>query len=310
MGSTARHLINNSDANVLGAAQGFALNPTVTNINYFSNGGSSNNNVLQLGLKHTFSHQVMADGQFVWAKSMDNGSYPYWRDPYPFFPTYARGRSDYNVGKAFKLYALWQPVFFHGNNAWIEKIAGGWSVSGILNIHTGFPWTPVYNVPGGQLYFAGSGYTQLRPAAYLGGAGRDTGNGAFKSGPGVGNGVNKNFPQAGPSQPYFLKPTFTLGGKFPATAAVPQSPGVARNSFTGPGYRDLDASLTKAFGLPRIPGLGEHAQVEIRADFFNLFNNLNFNPTSITNDITLVDFGQAKRCLGARTINLQARFAF
>jgi len=310
LGSTARHLINNSDANVLGAAQGSALNPTVTNINYFSNGGSSNNNALQLGLKHTFSHQFMADGQFVWAKSMDNGSYPYWRDPYPFFPTYARGRSDYNVGKAFKLYGLWQPVFFHGHNAWIEKIAGGWSVSGILNIHTGFPWTPVYNVPGGQLYFAGSGYTQLRPAAYLGGAGHDTSNGTFKSGPGVGNGVNRNFPQAGPNQPYFLKPTFTLGGKFPATAAVPQSPGVARNSFTGPGYRDLDASLTKAFGLPRVPGLGEHAQVEIRADFFNLFNNLNFNPTSITNDITLVNFGQAQRCLGARTISLQARFAF
>ena len=99
----------------------------------------------------------MADAQFVWAKTMDDGSLPYFRDPYPYFPSYARGRSDYNVGKAFKLYGLWQPVFFRGSHGWLEKIVGGWSVSGIFNLHTGFPWTPVFNVPGGQLYFQGGG---------------------------------------------------------------------------------------------------------------------------------------------------------
>jgi len=309
-GSTARHIVTNSDAYVLAAAQGFALNPLVTNINYFSNGGTSNNNALRLGLKHSFSHQFMADAQFVWAKSMDDGSLPYFRDPYPYFPSYARGRSDYNIGKAFKLYGLWQPVFFRGSHGWLEKVVGGWSVSGIFNLHTGFPWTPVFNVPGGQLYFQGGGYSQLRPAAYLGGAGHDTSNGAFKSGRGVGNGLNTNFPQAGPNQPYFLKPTFTLAGSFPTTSPVPQAPGVARNSLTGPGYRDLDGTLSKAFGLPKMPVLGENAKFEIRADAFNLFNNLNFDPTSITNDITLVNFGQAQRALGSRTVSLQARFSF
>jgi Carboxypeptidase regulatory-like domain len=309
-GSTARHIVTNSDAYVLAAAQGFALNPLVTNINYFSNGGTSNNNALRLGLKHSFSHQFMADAQFVWAKTMDDGSLPYFRDPYPYFPSYARGRSDYNVGKAFKLYGLWQPVFFRGSHGWLEKIVGGWSVSGIFNLHTGFPWTPVFNVPGGQLYFQGGGYSQLRPAAYLGGAGHDTSNGAFKSGPGVGNGQNRNFPQAGPNQPYFLKPQFTLAGSFPTTSPVPQSPGVARNSLTGPGYRDLDGTLSKAFGLPKMPVLGENAKFEIRADAFNLLNNLNFDPTSVTNDITLGNFGQAQRALGSRTVSLQARFSF
>jgi hypothetical protein len=309
-GSTTHHVITNSNAYVLAAAQGFALNPLVTSVGYFSNGGTSNNHAMRLGLKHSFSHQFMADAEFAWAKSMDDGSGPYQQDPYPYFPSYARGRSDYNVGKAFKLYALWQPVFFRGSHSWVEKIVGGWSLSGILNIHTGFPWTPVFNVPGGQLYFQGSGYSQLRPAAYLGGAGHDTSNGAFKSGPGVGNGINRNFPNAGPHQPYFLAPTFTLAGPFPTTSAVPQSPGVSRNSLTGPGYRDLDGSLTKAFGLPKLPVLGEDAKFEIRADVFNFFNNLNFDPTSITNDITLVNFGQAQRALGSRTVSLQARFSF
>ena len=314
-GSTARHIITNSDAYVLAAAQRIPLNPLVTNVNYFNNQGASNNNALQLGLKHSFSHQFMADAQFVWAKSMDDGSGPYQRDPYPYFQAYARGRSDYNVGKAFKLYALWQPVFFRGSHGWLEKVVGGWSLSGILNIHTGFPWTPVYNVPninnqGNTLYFQGSGYSQLRPAAYLGGAGHDTSNGAFKSGPGVGNNQNKNFPLAGPGQPYFLAPTFTPAVAFPGTSSVPQSPGVARNSLTGPGYRDLDVSLAKAFGLPKLPVLGENAKFEFRADAFNFFNNLNFDPTSITNDIMLLNFGQAQRALGSRTVSLQARFSF
>ena len=38
---------------------------------------------------------------------------------------------------------MWQPVFFHGSRGWLEKIAGGWSISGIFNIHSGFPWTPL-----------------------------------------------------------------------------------------------------------------------------------------------------------------------
>ena len=85
---------------------------------------------------------------------------------------------------------------------------------------------------------------------------------------------------------------------------------MARNALTGPGYRDLDATVSKDFGLPRIRGLGENAAFQIRADAFNLFNNLNFNPTSISNNISLKNFGQATSALGARTVTLQARFNF
>ena len=57
-------------------------------------------------------------------------------------------------------------------------------------------------------------------------------------------------------------------------------------------------------------GLGEGAAFQIRADAFNVFNNLNFNPTSISNDITTSNFGQAQSALGSRTVTLQARFSF
>ena len=97
---------------------------------------------------------------------------------------------------------------------------------------------------------------------------------------------------------------------------TPQAPGVARNTLTGPGYRDLDATLTKSFGLPRIPGLGESATIEFRADAFNLSNNLNFIPGGksngggIADNIASPNFGQAQSALGSRMVTLQARFSF
>jgi hypothetical protein len=69
-------------------------------------------------------------------------------------------------------------------------------------------------------------------------------------------------------------------------------------------------TLAKSFGLPTLPGLGENAKFEFRMDFFNLFNNLNFNPTQISNNISSSNFGQDTSALGARTITLTARFSF
>ena len=87
-------------------------------------------------------------------------------------------------------------------------------------------------------------------------------------------------------------------------------PGVSRNSFDGPGYQDVDATVTKSFGFPRLRVLGEGANLEVRADAFNLFNQTNLNPGSMVTNYLLPNFGQAQSGLAARTVNLQARFNF
>ncbi len=327
-GSSSRHLVTQSNANAIGAAQGSTLNPLVTNVNFYENEAGSNNNAMLAGLKHDFANHFSANAQFAWAKSMDNGSGPFEEDPYPFSHRFAYGRSDYYVGKSFKLFGLWQPVFFHGSHSWVEKVAGGWSLSGILTLHTGFPWTPIYGT-GQQFYCNGCGYGNLRPV-YLGGGGHSASNDAFKSGPGVGAPLapNQNFPLQAASKtltpvagstsysgsPYFAVPNYAAGisgPTFPGVApGLPPPPGIARNSFNGPGYRDFDASLAKAFGLPKAPVLGEDAKLEIRGDFFNLFNLLNFDVTKISNNINTPNFGQAQAALGGRTISIQARFSF
>ncbi|WP_348267808.1 carboxypeptidase regulatory-like domain-containing protein [Edaphobacter paludis] len=306
-GSSTHHIIVQQNQYVTAFAQGLAFNPLVTSVDYYGNTGNSSNNALLVGLKHQMAHNFMFDAEFNYSKTMDDGSGPYFEDPYPYLPGAARGRSDFNFGKALKIYGLWQPVLFHGNHAFLEKTFGGWSLSGIFNLHTGFPFTPIYNA-GGNLYYASSGYSQLRPAAYYGGIKHNTGNDAFENGK-----PNVNAPLAGANQPYFGVPIAPVagGGSSLATAlGLPQRPGVSRNSFDGPGYKDLDATLTKSFGLPNAPILGENARFEIRADAFNLFNNINLNSSTVVTDITASNFGQATAGLAGRIINLQARFSF
>ena len=303
-GSTGFHLISQQNLYVSGAYNGIAFNPQVSSIGYFGNYASSNYNALLVSVKHNMSHHFMLNGDFTYSKSMDDGSGPYEEDPYPYNPTFARGRSDFNFGKAAKVYGVWQPVFFKGNSKWLEKIAGGWSISGIYNIHSGFPWNPVSN--GANAYYDQSGYGSLRPSAYFGGAGHDYSNKAFKPGAG---GFGSNFPGGGLA--FFAKPTYTTG-TFPNVGSFPV-PGIARNSFTGPKYQDLDGTLTKSFGLPKLPILGEGAGFEIRADVFNFLNNENLNISQIDKDISDTSFGVitgSSAALASRTVNLQARFSF
>ena len=307
-GSMSHHVIIQSNRYVDAFAQGLAFNPLITSIDSYDNNGGSNNNQMLLGLKHQMAHHFQFDAEFQYAKTMDDGSGPYYEDPYPYNPTLARGRSDYDFGKAFKLYGLWQPVIFHGNNRLLEKIVGGWSLSGVFNIHTGFPFTPTYNVPGGNLYYASSGYSTLRPARYNGGGGTNHSNNALEVGR-----ANVNYPDAGATNPYFVEPfapVATGTGPLATASGLPQTPGVARNSFTGPGYKDVDGTLAKSFGLPNMKFLGEGAKLEIRADAFNFFNNTNLNAADVVTNITSTNFGQSTGGLAGRIVNLQARFSF
>jgi hypothetical protein len=306
-GSLSRDLLFHENPQAVPATKGFALNPQINGGDFWSAAGRGNYNALLAELKHQFSHQFMADAQFTWAKSLDNTSRPFTEPYYPFNPNLSYGRSDYNVGKAFKIFGMWQPVFFHGNRGWIEKIAGGWSLSGIFNIHSGFPWSPIIDVQGGSLYCGQCGYTNVYPAAFLGGAGSSTSNSAFETP------AKSNFPQVaaqGNAFAYFSTPTLTAFSGTAAGTAVPPPPGVRRNSLNLPGYRDLDLTLAKAFGFPHMPVLGENSRLEIRFDVYNVFNNLNLDPTQIQNDVGHSNFGTITKALASRTATLGARFSF
>jgi len=266
------------------------------------------------GVKHQFSQTFSVDAQYTWARSMDTNSGPYFRDPY-LNTRLTYGRSDYDIRNNFKLFGIWQPVIFRGSHNWMEKVVGGWSISSILTLHSGYGWTPVYQAPH-QIYCntCNYGFQNLRPH-YLGGAGKDTSNDAFKTGsnfsnPGTANtGTNNDQFQNN----YFAVPNYDnaiADNPGQIAAALIPLPGIGRNTFSGPGYRDVDLNLAKAFGLPRMPVLGENARIEVKANFLNVFNLLNINPSTISTNVSNANLGQASGALGARVIDFQARFSF
>lgn len=204
-GNQTRHLLTQANYNAIAIGQGVAVNPKASFVDYYPNTATANYNALIATLRHNFAHGFQAQAQYTWAKTMDENSSPYEEDPYPYDPHAAYGRADYNVQNAFKLFGLWQPVFFHGSNSWLEKVVGGWSLGGIFNVHSGFPFNPIYNTTG--VYYQNSGYEALRPAAYRGGAGSKTNNSVF-----MGQ-TNANY--GGNATKYFAAPTYVQGLRFP-----------------------------------------------------------------------------------------------
>ena len=301
-GSKGRNLYFHQNVNAVPATLGFQLNPQIGSGDNWAMTGHSSYNSLLAELKHHFGSQFSADAQFTWAKSLDTSSGPFFEQDYPYDINLNYGRSDFDIGKAFKVYAMWQPVFFHGSHSWMEKVAGGWALSGIFTIHSGFPWNPVVNVTGGSLYCGNCGYGLLLPAGSLGGAGSSTSNDAFK------NVATSNFPNGGAA--YFSTPSFTAFQGSDFGSALPQSPGMRRNFLQLPGYKDVDMSLAKTFGLPKLPVLGENANFEFRVDAYNLFNNLNLNPNQISNNIANGNFGTITGALTGRVVTMGARFSF
>jgi hypothetical protein len=314
VGSTGKHLLYNYDGNAYGTILGAPLNPLVNSVNTVGNQGNSMNNMMLAEIKHQFTQGFSVDAQYTWAHSFDTNSGPYFRSPYLYNTKFSYGRSDFDVTDYFKLFGIWQPVLFHGND-WKNKVAGGWTISGIFTYHTGYGWTPLYTAPH-QIYcnLCNYGFQNLRPS-YNGTGGHSSSNNAFKTGS---NFTNPGTANTGTNNDQFINNYFTVPnyanaiadnpGQF-ATAFIPP-PGIGRNSLPGPNYRDVDMNLAKAFGLPRIPGIGENAKIEIQANFLNIFNTLNIDPTTISNNIANPGLGQATSALGSRIITFQGRFTF
>jgi hypothetical protein len=322
-GSLSRHYTRNQNLNLLYSAN---LNPQIQNFQRFTNDANGSYNALLTEVQHKFSHTFQIDAQYVFAKAEDNYSGDFHGDFDPGSNPFDRqadfAPADYDVRHNFKLYGIWTPRLFRGENNWLEKVVGGWTITGIINAHTGFPWTPYYNVqvqgaPNTcSLVNANSNFCTVRPGAYLGGAGSDFSNSGFEP-------TTTNFPNS--SLSYFTPPTFVN------VDVPPPAPGVARNSFRGPRYSSVDATFGKAFGFPHLPVLGENAKLDLRVNFYNLFNQLNFIPLgpqnigtiqltpgpggTVTNE-TLTGAngsfasGTNNGALGGRVIEAQIRFSF
>jgi hypothetical protein len=251
-------------------------------------------NAMIARLTRRYSRGFQFDAIYRWSKSHDIVSY---EGPTALTnPTFVldvqqeRGPSDFDVRHHFVASGLWDLPIFRNRKDAVGRVFGGWEVSSIVTAHTGFPWTPVVgNCPSTNLPVN----CPARPTAFSGGAGTDTSNNAFITG--------SNFPGGGTA--FFS----TLGATgFGASAGL--LPAIGRNSFRGPRYFDVDMALSKKFGL-----FGEGRFLEVKANFFNVFNILNLQPFNFASPSTTVTnslFGRAEKGLAGRVIEFQGRIQF
>lgn len=278
-----------------------ASNPRVQSTSWYSNDANAHYNAFLAQVQRRFANSFEIDAQYRYSLNTDQGSQDYNMDPYPWNAKYTTGPSDFDVTHNFKLWGVWTPTFFRGSSNWVKMLADGWSISGILNYHTGFPWTPGYCNTAGNVVYPNSGYWNcLLPANYLGGAGNDYSNSTFMQ-------PNGNFPKGALS--YLTVPTWPQFGRYPAPADS-----VSRNMFRGPRYLGNDFTFAKTFALGKIKGLGEDSRLQLQANIYNLFNKLNvkdLNKTISNDGVTSnPQFGQAQGAFGGRIIELQAKFKF
>lgn len=249
--------------------------------------GSSNYNGLVLIAKYQDRRGVFVQGSYTFAKSLDYNS-SYFGSNNLLGETGApvdsknlqleHGPSAFDIRHRFNLiYVIDLPVgpghrLLGWNNGLSRAMFGGWQISGVVTLQSGYPFTVVTGGPDS------SGFNQ----ASISGLSPAAGDRPDLAKPGPLPQDNRN-PDAAFDRSWF---TAAFAGRVGTSG---------RNQYYGPGLQNCDFAVAKDFALGA--KLGEQTRLQFRADFFNLFNHPNFaNPVS---DLSNANFGKITQTLGA-----------
>jgi len=221
--------------------------------------GNSSYNALETEVTHRLSRGLQFRANYTWSKNLDvnsglTGAQASNQAQMVLDRNDLRrdwGPSALNVTSQASISARYELPFGRGK-PWFNatrglegKLVSGWQLNGIATFLTGFPFTPLV---GSNRSGDGDTRNPDRPS------------------------LNPNF--SGPiilhSQKEWFNPNaFVL----PAAGTYGN---LRRGTFTGPGLADVDFSLFKNTSLT------ERTNLEFRAEFFNIFNRVNFGPPNTT----------------------------
>jgi hypothetical protein len=228
-------------------------NPNLVNTTTWFSEGLSSYNALQVDVSRRFSHGLQFRGAYTWSKSLDDGtalnsSVGANAPGFVMFPLnpkldWSPSTSDVRhiavVNSTYELPFGTGKKFLNKAGGLSQRLIGGWRLSGVETLQSGFPFTP-------QLGFNptnnGDSRNPIRPSW----------NPAF-SGRAILGSPNQYFnPNA-----FILPPAGTYGN-------------VGRNVLVGPGLATTDLSVAKNTAI------SERLRAQFRAEFFNIFNRANF----------------------------------
>ncbi len=246
---------------------------------YFA-GYSNIYTALQVKLNRRFATGLALTTSYTWGRGMgfqggDDGGLMFYVNPRRSY-----ARNDYDRTQTFVQSYVYDLPFGPGKkwltSGLVGNIVGGWRITGITTLMTGTPFTIG---GGGALNTPGSGQTASQVAPYE-----------------ILHGINIGNPWFTPTA---FKPE-TANGVFG---------NVGRNSITGPGFFNLDASIVKIIRYK------ERYTFELRGEAFGVtntpqFNNPGTDSTSYNPDPSKNTFGVVRGAGGGRTLQLGLKLNF
>lgn len=278
-----------------GLASSDRLNCQYTDINYRGNGGYSSYQGITFALEsgNLFGSGLTMASRYTYSTSKDNLSSTFSETTNAFNlgfldaynPSLDYGYSDFDIRHRFVTNFVWDlPTNKYFNKGVAKAILGNFTLSGIVGIRTGTPFT-VYDCVNGF-----STCTRLIPTGtvnYTGSTGADAG---------------------GPNRFVYINLSGQSSIALPASAnnIFPGENGflpdnmTARNAFRGPGFWNADLALSKRVFFT------ERVNLQFRIDAQNVFNHanpiINTGETDIaaTNQVTVSKFGRRQIQFGLK----------
>ncbi len=338
VGSQGRHLLLTTELNPGINPAGCAADPTcVANANIqptafpgnfkypgnifasigdVSTNGTSNYNALQASVNHKFSHGLQFLASYTYSHAMDlasgfensgfggggSGGFGNLRSTNPFNPHLDYGDSNYDarhrlvISYVYDIPSVRRFKAFH----WVpSRVSDGWNISGITTFQSGFP-----------LDVVDSSFPSLTSSAYtfytaFGLAGWDV--------PNVVGPIQYLNPRSSAGNQWFAttpSPAGCSAGTPPCVEGAFSAPTIGtegnagRDIIHGPGRNNFD------FALMKDTQITERTKVELRFEFFNVFNHTQFDPNGIDTDFNSSGFGTETAAFAPRIIQLAAKVYF
>jgi hypothetical protein len=236
----------------------------------WTHAGDSIYHSLQTEFTQRMSRNSVFQTAYTWSKNISNteGDYPNNQDGIAdaYDTRASRGLSNFDRTHVLSSSLVYNLPTLQGTNAFVKGFAGGWETSTVVSVATGNALT----ITGNLQTNPGIPCVSLAGGAPCSGDIRGDPWGVYANGgqthfsvrplmvPGQSCLTSNNLQLINPN-------AFTFNGY-----VIGQRPFGDTGQCHAPGVRDVDFSLDKNWGIPK---LGEAAKLQFRLEFFNLFNH-------------------------------------
>jgi hypothetical protein len=259
------------------------IDPNFSRVNLYPTDLNSRYQAFHVNVEKRFSRGFSLLANYTWSKAQDDAGPVV--NPFDI-RKFGWGNSTANLPNVFHLSAVWA-LPHAAIRGWASKIVNGWEIAGIQSWQNGFRFT-VYS--GVNNSFSGVGSDR---ADFTGGNIQEAVLGDRSHGEMV--------------KQYFKTSLFTVN-------AVGTYGNAPRNLMANPGLFNVDLAAIKSFPVR------ERMKFQFRAEFFNLFNNVNFtvpglgsanpNQSAAGNTVGTGSFGKLTLAADPRILQFALKFLF